>query len=373
MTFSLRCPRILPSVGLLCLALLAITKPSAAQKFAYVTNHDSNNVSAYGINANGSLTLVPGSPFPTGNPLWPSPSSVAVDPTGQFVYVVGGNNSGKVSAYKIVSTPPGALMLVGTQPAGANPLSVAVDPDGQFVYVGHRGRDGPTTSEVWAYTINADGSLTPVPCSPFPAGGSPGSVAVDPTGQFVYVGHTSFYFSNTISAYVIKRLGGLVPLGGLPGAGWQLTVDPTGQFLYVANGGGVSAYRIDFCTGALTFVGTYSTGLDAFSVAVDPTGQFVYVVNGGNNNVSAFTINGNGSLTVVAGSPFANHPGGSGAYSVAVDSTGSFVYVTNVVSNNVSAYQIDTIGNTGALTKVPGSPFANAPSTRGAFSVATTP
>src|ERR1700687_514156 len=311
MASYLRCPRILSSVGLLSLALLAITEPSAAQKFAYVANFGSNNVSAYTIGGTGALTLV------------------------------------------------------GTYPAGTNPLSVAVDPDGQFVYVANRGRDDPSIpSEISGYSIDPmTGALTPVLCSPFRAGIHPYSVTVDPTGQFVYVAN---FNSNNVSAYVIKRIGDLLPFGGSPfQAGihpYSVTVDPTGQFVYVANLGSnnVSAYTIDACTGVLTLVGTYPAGTSPLSVTVDPTGQFVYVANSGSNNVSAYTIGGGGVLTLVG-----SYPAGTSPYSVTVDSTGQFVYVANFGSNNVSAY---TIGGGGVLTLVGTYPAGTSP-----LSVTTTP
>src|ERR1700687_6159233 len=310
MASYLRCPRILSSVGLLSLALLAITEPSAAQKFAYVANFGSNNVSAYTIGGGGALTLV--GTYPTGNPVWRNPFSVAVDPTGRFVYVAGGQGlgMGKVSAYTIGVT--GALTLVGTYPAGTNPLSVAVDPDGQFVYVANRGRDDPSIpSEISGYSIDPmTGALTPVLCSPFRAGIHPYSVTVDPTGQFVYVAN---FNSNNVSAYVIKRIGDLLPFGGSPfQAGihpYSVTVDPTGQFVYVANLGSnnVSAYTIGG-GGVLTLVGSYPAGTSPYSVTVDSTGQFVYVANFGSNNVSAYTIGGGGVLTLVGTYPAGTSP-----------------------------------------------------------------
>ena len=79
--------------GVACL-LLAQTLQA---QFAYVSNGGgSNNVSAYRVGENGALAPVPGSPFAVGN----LPSSVAVDPTGRFAYVVNeaGNN---ISAFAI--------------------------------------------------------------------------------------------------------------------------------------------------------------------------------------------------------------------------------------------------------------------------------
>ena len=53
-------------------------------KFAYVANDQGGNVSAYTINSStGALRAVAGSPFAAGV----QPTSVTVDPSGQFAYV----------------------------------------------------------------------------------------------------------------------------------------------------------------------------------------------------------------------------------------------------------------------------------------------
>jgi len=344
------------AIGFVCLAA-----PLRAQ-FAYVANIGSNNVSAYSIGANGALMFnVPGSPFLAGS----GPSSVAVDPTAKFAYVanIGSNN---VSAYSIGAN--GALTPLASLgspfAAGTNPVSVAVDPTGKFAYVTNRGAPPAFNGSVSAYSIGANGALTPVPGSPFAAGTEPNSVAVDSTAKFAYVANT---LSNNVSAYSIGANGALTPLTSLgsPFAAGTLpvsvAVDPTAKFAYVANVGdsNVSAYSIG-ANGALTPLTSlgspFAAGTEPASVAVNPTGKFAYVANTGfpippNASVSAYSIGANGALTPVPGSPFA---AGTFSVSVAVDPTGKFVYVANGFSNNVSAY---SIGADGALTPVPGSPF----------------
>lgn len=87
-------------------------------------------------------------------------------------------------------------------------------------------------------------------------------------------------------------------------------------------------------------------------LAASSQAQFAYVANGGgSNNVSAYSIGENGALTPIPGSPFS---AGIESVSVAADPTGKFVYVVSKFSHNVSAYQI---GENGALTPVAGSPF----------------
>ena len=186
----------------------------------------------------------------------------------------------------------------------------------QFAYVANS-----SSSNVSGYSIASNGALTPVPGSPFAAGATPVSVAVDSTGKFAYVANAS---DNDVSAYSVGPTGALTPVPGSP----------------------------------------FAAGFSSGSVAVDPAGKFAYVANLGDNDVSAYSIGSNGALTPVPGSPFAT---GTEPISVAVDPAGKFAYVVNFNDQNVSAY---SIGSTGALTPVPGSPPATG---FGPFSVAITP
>jgi 6-phosphogluconolactonase (cycloisomerase 2 family) len=144
-----------------------------------------------------------------------------------------------------------------------------------------------------------------------------------------------------------------------------VAVDPTGKFVYAA-GNTVSAYSID-SNGALTPVpGSPFAALGSHSMAVDPTGKFVFAV-GGNNTVWAYVISSNGALTPAPGSPFieAGGPANGSFKSVAVDPTGKFAYVANFNSADVLAY---SIAPNGTLT-----PIARSLSGHKPISVAITP
>src|SRR6202035_1672396 len=97
-------------------------------KFLYVT---AQGILGYTIDsATGGLTPIAGSPFPFS--LTGTPSSLAVDPSGNFAYAVTLGND--VSGYTIDPTT-GALTLIVGSPfhSTAEGQSVAVDPNG-----GHR-------------------------------------------------------------------------------------------------------------------------------------------------------------------------------------------------------------------------------------------
>jgi DNA-binding beta-propeller fold protein YncE len=121
---------------------------------------------------------------------------------------------------------------------------------------------------------------------------------------------------------------------------------------------GISGFTIG-ANGFLTEVagspfpnGGVSADTSPSSIAIDPWGdpwgQFVFVANSGGNNVSVYSIDVNGALTPITGSPFPR-----GGDSAAVDLTSRFLYVAG--GKAVAAYRVSKIG---ALKSIAGSPFA---------------
>ena len=302
-------------------------------QFAYVANIFDNTISAYSINAStGALTQITGSPFAAGS----NPASVAVSPSGAFVYVA--NQGGGVSAYSI-NASTGALTQTSGSPfaAGSASISVTVSPNGAFVYVAEG------TGGVLAYSVNATtGALTPITGSPF-AGGSGSdslSVTVSPNGAFVYV--TDVAGSSVLAYGVNATTGALTPITGSPFAAGtypaSLTVSSNGDFAYVtnSNSGDVTAYRIDTSTGALTQItgSPFSAGTSPASIAIDQNYGLAFVANESAGNVSVYSLDSTtGSLSSIG-----TLTAGSSPDSVTVSPNGAFVYVTNSNSNNVSAY-----------------------------------
>lgn len=274
-----------------------------------------------------------------------------------FAYVANAN-SNNVSAFTI-NPATGALVAVPGSPfaAGSTPFSVAVDPAGKFAYVTNL-----NSGNISAYTIDpVTGALSAVPGSPFAGGSTPLYVTVDPKGKFAYVTNM---FSSSVSAYTINpATGALTAAPGSPfaadGAPQRVAVDPMSKFAYVATAAANSiwAFSIDPASGALTTASgsPFSAGTVPESVAVHPSGKFAYATNSNSFNISAYTINPEtGALTAIPGSPF---PAGGLPFGMTVDPTGKFAYVANDTSNNVSAYTINPA--TGTLTAVPDSPFAS--------------
>jgi 6-phosphogluconolactonase len=312
--------------------------------FAYVSNFQSNNVSAYTIDGStGALSEIKGSPFAAGV----GPTAVAVNRAGTFLYVANGGSfdfTDSVSAFTI-DPATGALTSVGATPAGRSSLTSIAVADDSFVYT-TSGGSRVSSFEIDAFVITANGGLALVDGSPFTAGTNPSAVAVDQSGKFAYVTNQA---SQDVSSFTIAATGALASTGRVPLASPPLwiTVHPSGRFLYVH---GISAFSIDTTTGALTEIeGSATTTTITTSMSIDPSGRFAYV--SGDSGILAYAINDTtGSLTQINGSPFSSN-GSFG--SVAVDRSGKFVYM--VGRGGLHGYTIND--TTGALTEIKGSPL----------------
>jgi len=277
----------------------------------YVTNLESNTVSAFAIAPSGVLTPVPGSPFATSAGPW----GVAVAPNGSHLYVVN-KGADSVSAYSIalngsLSPVTGSPFSTGNAPGGMSSNGVALTPDGAHLYVTNMGGGG----SVSAYSVAADGSLSPVAGSPFDAGATARPVSVTPDGKFLYVGNAT---SEDLSAYSIGTDGALSPVAGSPfsteGGPLGLAVAPNGMYLYTAHIAwepNVWGYSIGAggALGPLLGAPFPTGGSRGNSAIVSPDGKHLYTTNHDSHNLSAFSVTGNGALSPMAGSPIATDKG----------------------------------------------------------------
>jgi YVTN family beta-propeller protein len=286
-------------------------------KFAYVINEGdpwgyedgaNGSVAMYTLDATTGALTYTGSINGTGLINSPNncpglcnPSSMVVDPSGKFAYVVTGAAGGPydLAMYTLDATT-GALASIGKIAAGGVPISVAADPAGKFVYVPTANATPGSAGSVSMYAINATtGALAST--GTIAAGTYPVFVAVDPAGKFAYVTNSG---SNNVSMYTIDATTGELTSMGTIAAGTDplsVAVDPSGKFAYVTNSGSndVSMYTINATTGSLTLIGTIAAGLSPSSIAIHPSGKFAYVTNSGSNDVSMYSIGTTGTLTLI--------------------------------------------------------------------------
>jgi len=138
--------------------------------------------------------------------------------TGAFVYVTnaGGPGPGTVSAYSI-NHPSGILIPVQGSPfpAGTSPWSIVVDPEGRFAYVANRGDDTMGLRHRWGHRRTHTCCLARLfRRNPTIRGEFPWSVAVDPTGKFVYV--ANYYAANVRAFGIDQNTGALAQVSGSP-------------------------------------------------------------------------------------------------------------------------------------------------------------
>lgn len=282
--------------------------------FVYTANSGAADISIYAVNAaTGALTAAGSESTGVGS----VPSAITVDPSGQFVLATD-SAGGTVLVFQINPTT-GALTQVPGSPfptalfPGSNPSSVAVDPSDRYVFATNQ--YNPPLG-LAGYTFNSSpgsGDLTQYSTWQVATGNNPIWVIVDPLDRFVYVSNST---DGTLSGWTIGSGGALTAMNGSPfAAGFAaganpavIAIDPTGQFLYVTDtvNNQVVAFTIDQTTGVLTAMAgsPFGVGDGAFAVAIDPSGQFLYVGNSYDGTISMFTRNPNtGALTTVPGSP----------------------------------------------------------------------
>lgn len=183
---------------------MLVVSPTAS--VLYVSNGPSGTVSAFSIAGSGALTEIAGSPFTAGTNM----AGLAIDPKGTFLYAADFGGS-RIASFSVQSG--GGLAPVAGSPftTGLGPFALGLDSKGAFLFSAEQGAAG-----VSSFTISS-GVLTRVTGSPFPLISSgtpqPSFVAVDVTNTFLYVANTG---TRNITGFVIKADGTLTPLPQSP-------------------------------------------------------------------------------------------------------------------------------------------------------------
>jgi 6-phosphogluconolactonase (cycloisomerase 2 family) len=313
-------------------------------------------------------------------------STLALHPNGKFLYAVNQPFEavpGRMVAFSIDAST-GALSPIPGQPFVLPVNSAAAPifhPSGESLYVPAFPADS-STGQVAAFAVDrSTGALTPLSGSPHATGVGAGSVALAPSGKFLFVanqGSQGIGAGASISAFEIDRsTGSLTALPGVPNlqvAPFTARVDPSSRRLYVANlrSDLITAFDVDV-NGALEPFMTIRAGNDpvliepfASSHIAAPTfaPRFAYVADTGSNSVASFSINGTSGEWSPTGTVLSD---GTNVRAVAASGDGHLVYSIQS-SGNVSAYTADP--TSGTLMRVVGNA---APTGAGPVAVAVDP
>jgi 6-phosphogluconolactonase len=318
-----------------------------------------------------------------------------------ILYLVSqGSDPGTISAYAVnltnglIRSSNGALSPSGKEAStGTQPSALLFDPTKSFAYVANTGSDDVST-----ITVNKDGSLTAQPTTPITSGVAatrPVAIAMDPGAHFLFVANEGIFLNDpaqnipgSISVFSIGSSGALTAVAGSPFVIQEtspplvttpnqpqpesIAVSNQGNFVYVAdrNNGTVVGYSFDSTSGVLSPVPgqAFVAGSSPNVVFSPPAGNFLYVANSGSNDIFAFSINADGSLSAVTTSGSTTQftiPTGIGPIALISDPSAKYIFALANGGSQITGYSMNHV--TGLLNTV-----ANATVSTGANPVAFT-
>ncbi len=325
-----------------------------------------NTIAGFDRHTDGSLTPIPGSPFDAGGAgtgtAFGSAGGLQESTDGRYLLATD-PASNEISVLRI--KPNGSLKLAEVEASnGIAPSSIAVR--GSIVYVANGGHGG---SNYTGFRLNAGGHLTPIPSSTYalPDDALPGHVLISPDGTRLVgtrVGPANG--PSYLDGFAIGSDGRLTAASGSPFAAQRIgpfgsTFSPiSDDLLFVSNAhdgagaGSVSAYDVG-ADGTLTAIAGSPFADNQTApcwVAISPDGQALFAVNTASGTVSRYTVASDSTLGLVGSTALAG-PAPRKAFDAAVSPDGGFLYIVNAVGA-ISAFSVD--GTT--ITELPGSPIS---------------
>ena len=325
-----------------------------------------NTIAGFGELPDGSLTPLPGSPFPAGGAGsgtgLADQGAIQITPDNHFVLAVDAG-SDQVSVLRI--HPDGSLSLVGhgvVSSGGGRPDSVAIA--GHLVYVAN---SGPGHANYTGFRLSPDGRLFPIPGSTvtLAANAAPADVLFNGTGTKLAGTEVG---TSLIDSFTVGPDGRLTAAPGSP-----FTAQGLGPFgsefrptnpdqLFVSNAhnvgagtGTISAYT-DSPNGTLTSIGASPFPDDQTApcwIEITSNGEFLFTVNTGSGEISRYQIATDGTLTLLGSTPV-SQTSGVGAVDSRLSPDGKFLYVNESRIGKVGTFAVDG----GNLTELSNSPVS---------------
>jgi DNA-binding beta-propeller fold protein YncE len=241
------------------------------------------------------------------------PVSVAVH--GNLVYVLNALNGGSVRGYRVFAGRlfpiHGSKRRLHLDPTATpqftnTPGQVAFSPDGSQLIVTTKANG----NDVDVFGVQPGGTLTPSPVVNSEPGTVPFAVTFDPAGDLVIAEAGP----SALATFALHSDGTITQLDAVDtGQAATCWVTAAGGQLFTSNAGSgnLSGFTSD-AQGQLTLLGQTATGPGTVDSAATPDGRFLYVQAGANGTVDEFAVNPSGSLTQVGSVTVPGAVGGEG-------------------------------------------------------------
>ena len=327
---------------------------STTQEVLFVTSAQGGQgmVSSYLVDAStGALAEAPWSPVSTGGTVGPTAVSLALVRGGRFLYAANPASGDPAVAGFYVDALTGAshpLPLFSTAPFN-NPNLVAAGPGGDILLV-----DSTLSGNLASFRVDpVAGTLAALASVIVSATNPMSTVAVDPAGSYVY----TTISSSVIGGWLLDPATGIAANPSFTGvtsggsAPVSAVIDRQGRMYYITDGTGrIEGYSIAASTGALTLL-FQSSSLPQGGpsrVVIDPTGRYLYSVDVSGGTVSAYSINYATGALSPAGSPVTIPGTQTGPVQPVVDASGAFLYASQGAGgSDFYCFSLDT--STGAV------------------------
>ncbi|HEV2463690.1 MAG TPA: beta-propeller fold lactonase family protein [Acidobacteriaceae bacterium] len=351
--------------------------------YLYVTANKQNpgQISVYRVDQlSGALSQIADSPYPSGGR---DPVAEVTSPNGANLYVA--NHDDNTIVEFAIGTDAKLYPQHTYQTPGTEPNSMAINQAGTLLFVldtyqATYSDANPGPGALVVYPINKDGSLGTNVANgslPYwPVEFNPTTVNVTANGSFAYVANTNASAPagtidaqrGTVSGFSVGSGGVLTALysaaNPLPYAGVQPSAsasEPTSRFLYVTDAASNQMYAYTIGTnGTLTPLinGPFTTGTYPDAITIDPSGTYIYVANYNSSTISSFQISqSTGSPSALAGAT--SYATDTGPTCILVDPAfGRYLFTSNFLGNTVTGYKLNP--NSGALTGTENSPYPSA-------------
>jgi 6-phosphogluconolactonase len=339
--------RIAPNLLALAMIVSPMIHPMAAAEEWIVfigtyTRQNSKGIYAYRFDSgHGNLTS-PGLAAETSNP-----SFLAVHPNNQFLYAVGEDSAGTISAFSI--QPDGRLVKLNTVSSRGNaPCHIAFDKTGQWLFVANY-----NSGSIASFPVLKDGRLGEAAAFVQHTGGTPHahSVNISPDNRFLIA--TDLGLDQTLVYRFDSKNGTFTPntppfWKSAPGSGPRhFTFNEDGRFAWILGelDATVTTLSYNKAAGTLTELQTlsalpndYTGPKSAAEIAVHPNGRFLYTSNRGQDTIAAFSVDSQkGLLKSETWVPTR----GKTPRHFAIDPKGAYLLAANQDSNTVAVFTID--------------------------------